>query len=153
MSNLRQIGVRSLAARDFSACLPRCWLSILRRVGLTPVLQSSANHPEADVPAASYRVLARIAVTKIYVGNLPFSATDASIRAPFGNHGAVEKVSLIDDRGCGRRRGFGFVEMASADAVLATQAPNGTDFEGRTLTVNEAQERSGEGFRSGPQGC
>ena len=71
----------------------------------------------------------------------------------FSNHGTVEKVSLINDRDTGRPRGFGFVEMSSADAARAMAALNGTDFEGRTLRVNEAQERSGGGgFRSGPRG-
>ncbi len=91
-------------------------------------------------------------MTKLYVGNLPFSATDESVRALFSNHGTVEKVSLINDRDTGRPRGFGFVEMASADAARAMAALNGTDFEGRTLRVNEAQERSDGGFRSGPRG-
>lgn len=153
MSNLRQTPVVSPPARDFSACLPRPWGSISHQVALTPFLQSSANHPEADTAAVSHQVLARIAVTKLYVGNLPFSATDESVRALFSNHGTVEKVSLINDRDTGRPRGFGFVEMSSADAARAMAALNGTDFEGRTLRVNEAQERSGGGgFRSGPRG-
>lgn len=90
-------------------------------------------------------------VTKLYVGNLPFSATDDSVRALFASHGTVEKVSLISDRDTGRPRGFGFVEMSNADASRAMQALNGTDFEGRSLKVNEAQERerSGNGGRGG----
>jgi len=85
-------------------------------------------------------------VTRIYVGNLPFSATDESLRALFSKHGTVEKVSLITDRETGRPRGFGFVEMSSADAARAIQALNGTDFGGRPLRVNEAQEKP----RGGP---
>jgi RNA recognition motif-containing protein len=86
-------------------------------------------------------------VTKLYVGNLPFTATEESVRALFAPHGTVEKVSLITDRDTGRPRGFGFVEMANADAARATQALNGKDFEGRALRINEAQnrERSGGG--------
>jgi cold-inducible RNA-binding protein len=80
-------------------------------------------------------------VTRLYVGNLPFSATDESVRALFSKHGTVEKVSLITDRDTGRPRGFGFVEMSSADAARAIQALNGTDFGGRPLRVNEAQDR------------
>jgi RNA recognition motif-containing protein len=80
-------------------------------------------------------------VTKLYVGNLPFTATEESVRALFAAHGSVEKVSLITDRDTGRPRGFGFVEMSNADASRAMQALNGKDFEGRALTVNEAQER------------
>jgi RNA recognition motif-containing protein len=91
-------------------------------------------------------------VTKLYVGNLPFTATDESVRALFASHGTVEKVSLITDRDSGRPRGFGFVEMSNADAARAMQALNGTDFEGRSLRVNEAQERSGGGgHRGGPR--
>jgi len=85
-------------------------------------------------------------VTRIYVGNLPFSATEDSVRALFSKHGTVEKVSLITDRDTGRPRGFGFVEMSSADASRAIQALNGTDMGGRPLRVNEAQERP----RGGP---
>jgi RNA recognition motif-containing protein len=80
-------------------------------------------------------------VTKLYVGNLPFTATDEAVNALFSKHGTVEKVSLISDRDTGRPRGFGFVEMSSDDASRATQALNGTDFEGRSLKVSEAQER------------
>lgn len=90
-------------------------------------------------------------MTKLYVGNLPFTATDESVRALFSKHGTVEKVSLISDRDTGRPRGFGFVEMSNADASRAMQALNGAEFEGRALKVNEAQERdrSGGGARGG----
>ena len=90
-------------------------------------------------------------VTKLYVGNLPFTATDEAVRALFAQHGSVEKVSLITDRETGRPRGFGFVEMSNADASRAMQALNGADLDGRSLKVNEAQdrERSGGGNRGG----
>ena len=90
-------------------------------------------------------------MTKLYVGNLPFTATDDAVRALFSQHGTVETVSLITDRETGRPRGFGFVEMSNADASRAMQALNGTDFDGRSLRVNEAQdrERSGGGNRGG----
>jgi RNA recognition motif-containing protein len=95
-------------------------------------------------------------VTKLYVGNLPFSATDDSVRNLFSKYGTVEKVSLITDRETGRPRGFGFVEMSNADASRAMQALNGADFEGRPLKVNEAQDRErsgggGGGNRGGPR--
>lgn len=93
-------------------------------------------------------------MTKLYVGNLPFSATEDSVRSLFAPHGTVEKVSLITDRDTGRARGFGFVEMSNADASRAMQALNGQDFEGRALKVNEAQERErsgGGGNRGGPR--
>ena len=91
-------------------------------------------------------------MTKLYVGNLPFTATEDSVRTLFSAHGTVEKVSLITDRDTGRPRGFGFVEMSDADASRAMQALNGKDFEGRALKVNEAQDRDRSGGRrSGPR--
>jgi len=95
-------------------------------------------------------------VTKLYVGNLPFDSTEEKVRALFATHGTVEKVSLITDRDTGRPRGFGFVEMSNADASRAMQALNGTDFDGRALKVNEAQDRErsgggGGGNRGGPR--
>ena len=80
-------------------------------------------------------------MTKLYVGNLPFTATEDTVRALFSPHGTVEKLALINDRDTGRPRGFGFVEMPHEDATRATQALNGTDFGGRALKVSEAQER------------
>ena len=90
-------------------------------------------------------------MTKLFVGNLPFTATDETVRALFSKHGTVERVSLITDRETGRPRGFGFVEMSNDDASRAMQALNGADFDGRSLKVNEAQdrERSGGGNRQG----
>jgi RNA recognition motif-containing protein len=91
-------------------------------------------------------------MTKMFVGNLPFSVTEESLRALFTPHGTVDKVALITDRETGQPRGFGFVEMANAEAARAMQALNGTDFGGRALKVNEAKERerSQGGFRGGP---
>ena len=88
-------------------------------------------------------------MTKLYVGNLPFTATEESVRNLFAPHGTVEKLSLITDRDTGQPRGFGFVEMSSSDASRAMQALNGTDFGGRPLKINEAQDkaRSGGGGR------
>ena len=91
-------------------------------------------------------------MTRIYVGNLPFSATDAELRELFAQHGTVESVSLITDRDTGRPRGFGFVEMSRADASRAIQNLNGKDLGGRPLRVNEAQERSGGGGNRGGGG-
>ncbi len=79
---------------------------------------------------------------KIYVGNLPFTATDEQLRELFAQHGAVESVNLIADRETGRLRGFGFVEMAAADAETAISALNGTSLGGRSLNVNEARPRN-----------
>jgi RNA recognition motif-containing protein len=89
---------------------------------------------------------------KIYVGNLPFSADEAAVRELFSQHGTVEKCTLINDRDTGRPRGFGFVEMPSADAARAIQALNGFSMGGRPLRVNEAQERSAGGGGGGGAG-
>jgi RNA recognition motif-containing protein len=96
-------------------------------------------------------------MAKIYVGNLPFSATEAEIRTLFSQHGTVESVSLPTDRETGRPRGFGFVEMSQADASRAIQALNGQDLGGRPLRVNEAQDKprgggGGGGGRGGSGG-
>ncbi|HPF24941.1 MAG TPA: hypothetical protein PK159_00005, partial [Steroidobacteraceae bacterium] len=70
-------------------------------------------------------------MTKLYVGNLPFSATQESLRELFAAHGTVDSVSLITDRDTGQPRGFGFVEMPAADAQRAMQTLNGQNFGGR----------------------
>ena len=92
--------------------------------------------------------------TRLYVGNLPFSADEDQIRDLFSQSGrAVTEVKLVTERDTGRPRGFGFVEMGSAqDADGAIRDLNGTDLGGRSLTVNEAKERSsggGGGFGGG----
>ncbi len=78
---------------------------------------------------------------KIYVGNLPFTASEAQLREIFEKHGTVHSVNLITDRETGRPRGFGFVEMDPPQAEAAIKALDGTDFGGRPLKVNEARER------------
>ncbi len=88
---------------------------------------------------------------KIYVGNLPFSTTEDELRKLFSEHGAVESVSVISDRYTGQSRGFGFVEMARADADTAIRALNGKALGDRSLKVNEAKPRSnGGGFDKRP---
>lgn len=80
---------------------------------------------------------------KIYVGNLSFSVTEASLRSAFEKHGSVESVKIVTDRDTGQPRGFGFVEMTDdAEAQKAISALNGRDLEGRTLTVNEARPKA-----------
>jgi RNA recognition motif-containing protein len=78
---------------------------------------------------------------KIYVGNLPFSATEDEIRELFGEHGTVRSVNLITDRDTGRPRGFGFVEMDDTEGAAAIRALDGTELGGRNLKVSEAQPR------------
>ena len=80
-------------------------------------------------------------MTTLYVGNLPFNATEADVKALFERHGKVDSVKLINDRETGKPRGFGFVDMPSNEAQAAIQALNGFQMNGRPLRVNEAQER------------
>jgi RNA recognition motif-containing protein len=89
---------------------------------------------------------------KIYVGNLPFSATDQQVRDLFAQHGTVHSVALIEDRDTGRPRGFGFVEMDDSNATEAIQALDGTAMDGRNLRVNEAQPRQNRGGGGGGGG-
>ena len=91
-------------------------------------------------------------MSKIYVGNLPFSATEESVRTLFAQHGTVDSVALISDRDTGRPRGFGFIEMSSSDAARAIQSLNGHDLEGRALKVNEAQDKQRSAGGSGSRG-
>jgi len=96
---------------------------------------------------------------KLYVGNLAFGTTSEDLRAVFAQHGSVASAQIVTDRDTGRSRGFGFVEMSDgADAAIAQL--NGADFQGRTLTVNEAKPRedrapgqgNGGGMRTGRGG-
>jgi len=93
---------------------------------------------------------------RLYVGNLPFSATDDSLKEMFGQAGQVESARIITDRDTGRSKGFGFVEMATeAEAADAIKKFNGTDMDGRSLTVNEARPmtpREGGGGGGGGRG-
>ena len=85
----------------------------------------------------------------IYVGNLSFGATEDAVRSLFETHGSVQRVNICTDRDSGQPRGFGFVEMTNdSEGEKAIAALNGTDFDGRTLNVNEARpktERSSSG--------
>lgn len=78
----------------------------------------------------------------IYVGNLPWAATEEQVRELFSPHGNVISVKLVSDRETGRARGFGFVEMDDADAEAAIEALDNYSFNGRTLRVNEAKPRA-----------
>ncbi len=78
---------------------------------------------------------------RIYVGNLPFSATEDEVRELFSGHGTVHAVKIISDRATGRPRGFGFVDMDPEEAAAAIAALDGTEFGGRSVRVNEAKER------------
>ncbi|HUU98983.1 MAG TPA: RNA-binding protein [Phycisphaerae bacterium] len=98
-------------------------------------------------------------MTNIYVGNLPYDATEEQLRELFGAHGSVERVNLITDRMTGQSRGFGFVEMVDQEAAeAAIEAINGTELNGRTLNVNVARPKTehrgggGGGHRGGGYG-
>lgn len=90
---------------------------------------------------------------KLYVGNLPYSVTDASLQELFAPHGGVRSAKVITDRDSGRSKGFGFVEMNSdQEAQAAIAALNGKPVEGRNLTVNEARPKEGGGGFGGGGG-
>jgi RNA recognition motif-containing protein len=90
---------------------------------------------------------------KLYVGGLAYSVTEGRLKELFASHGTVESANVISDKFTGQSRGFGFVEMSSGkEAQSAISALNGTQFEGRTLTVNEAKpqaRREGSGAGRG----
>jgi RNA recognition motif-containing protein len=87
----------------------------------------------------------------IYVGNLSFQTTADDLREAFGQHGTVTSAQVVMDRETGRSRGFGFVEMSDGGDE-AIQALNGAEFQGRTLTVNEARPRTERGGGGGGGG-
>lgn len=89
---------------------------------------------------------------RIFVGNLPFSATDADLSSLFEPFGEIQSIQIMTDRDTGKPRGFGFVEMGSEDGQKAIAALNGKDFQGRAINVNEARpkvERGGFGHQGG----
>ena len=94
--------------------------------------------------------------SKIYVGGLPYSATEQQLNDLFAAHGTVESARVVTDKFTGQSRGFGFVEMSTdEEAKTAIQKLNGTQMDGRTLTVNEAkpqEPRSGGSSFGGGRG-
>lgn len=89
---------------------------------------------------------------KLYVGNLPYGISNTDLEELFAAHGTVQSAQVIVDRDTGRSKGFGFVEMASdQEAEEAISSLNGREYEGRSLTVNEARPRE-EGGRGGGGG-
>jgi RNA recognition motif-containing protein len=90
---------------------------------------------------------------KLYVGNLAFQTSSDDLQQLFAQAGTVESASVVEDRETGRSRGFGFVEMSSAEeGAKAIEQFNGKDFNGRNLTVNEARPREDRGGRGGGGG-
>jgi RNA recognition motif-containing protein len=86
---------------------------------------------------------------KLYVGNLSYSVNDSTLKELFGAYGNVESARVISDRDSGQSKGFGFVEMADADAQKAMGALNGRDQDGRALKVNEAKPQESRGGGGG----
>ena len=89
---------------------------------------------------------------KLYVGNLPFSATEDTVKELFSKHGNVQSVALINDRETGRPRGFGFIELDDDALAPAMKALDGFEMDGRALKVNEAQDRPKGGAGGGGGG-
>ena len=87
---------------------------------------------------------------KLYVGNLSYEVSSSDLEQLCSPHGTVESAEVISDRMTGRSKGFGFVEMASdSEAQAAITALNGQDFQGRSITVNEARPREARGGGGG----
>ena len=92
----------------------------------------------------------RLMAKKLYVGGLPYKTTDAELRDAFSKAGAVDSATVIIDKMTGRSKGFGFVEMSNDnEAEAAIEMWNGKDFDGRTITVNEARPLEPRGDRGG----
>ena len=91
--------------------------------------------------------------TRLFVGNLSYTTTEDSLRTEFQKHGTVDEVTIVVDRFTGRSRGFAFVNMPnSAEANAAIAALNGTEIDGRTVSVNEARSKKPEGGSGGGGG-
>ncbi len=103
---------------------------------------------QSVVNASATFLMEVFVASKLYVGNLPFGATEEEIREYFSTIGEVSSVKIITDRDTGKSRGFCFVEMQNADAAITEL--NGKEMNGRKITVSEAREREqrgGGGFR------
>jgi RNA recognition motif-containing protein len=82
---------------------------------------------------------------RLYVGNLPYSINDDTLRSLFESYGQVDSARVISDRDTGASKGFGFVEMQNADAQKAIEALNGRDYNGRALRIDEARPQEARG--------
>lgn len=118
--------------------------------------RSRTGQPGFRTVLSETRAVGCFSMTRLYVGNLPYSAGEEELRELFEQHGTVVSVSVVMDRETGRSRGFGFVEMEAGDAEGAINALNGKDMDGRALVVNEARPREerggGGGYRGGGGG-
>lgn len=112
-------------------------ISVFVSTLIAPLIKSSApthrNQEQSVISADDIKTL--------YVGNLPYRANETAVKELFSEYGQVQSVRLMKDKHTGKRRGFGFVEMASTDISKAISALNDTEFQQRTLKVREAKER------------
>lgn len=91
--------------------------------------------------------------TKLYIGNLPYSATEHDLHNAFAEHGSVQSFKLIMDRDTNQCKGFGFLEMSNSDeAMNIIQEFDGRDYQGRSMRVNEARPQEDRGGRGGNRG-
>lgn len=108
---------------------------------IAPLVCNSSSTAEINTSVQNTPSTIKGDVKTLYVGNLPYRANETVIRELFSNHGTVQSVRLMKDKHTGKRRGFGFVEMATSDIDKAITALNDTEFQQRTLKVREAKER------------
>ena len=127
---------------EISRGVQRQALQILQIVYTLPIIVRIVLHMDASTMYRPFFNRGFFVSKSIYVGNLPWSATEDQVRNLFSAYGTVESVKLVSDRETGRARGFGFVEMDSAGAASAIQALEGSSMDGRTLKVNEAQPKA-----------
>jgi RNA recognition motif-containing protein len=104
-------------------------------------MKESVNNVDARIFYSLRKRGDSLMATTLYVGNLPWSATEDSLTDAFGSHGQVISSRIITDKETGRSRGFGFVEVEDQDVDAMVSAMNGADMEGRQIVVNEAKPR------------
>ncbi|TYK66505.1 RNA recognition motif domain-containing protein [Colwellia echini] len=108
---------------------------------LAPLVACKTSTNSCSSGSSTNEAISDEDVRTLYVGNLPYRANETAVRELFSTHGSVHSVRLMKDKHTGKRRGFGFVEMASDDLDGAIAALNDTEFQQRTLKVREAKER------------
>jgi len=123
------------AASIFQADPKTVAISLFIGALVAPFLSSASSSTNNDNDAEDNDV------KTLYVGNLPYRANEAAVRELFSEQGTVHSVRLMKDKHTGKRRGFGFVEIAAKDADSAVTALNDTEFQQRTLKVREAKDR------------
>lgn len=128
------------AAWAFIAGVLACGILVPILVDLKGPANSTDDSAAADVPVEAFQGES----ATLYVGNLPYRANEEAVKELFSRFGTVVNVRLMKDRQTGRRRGFGFVEVAAADANKMISKLNDFEFQERTLKVREARERQDE---------